>query len=100
VKQALRVERGGLLLNGTGPPPLSSECGTFKTVMAIYKTVMAYIRQSWPDSSLGFQAKALKTFKLLPLFSEAVSALPRAAFLALTVLYVPYSLDGEGHLSL
>jgi hypothetical protein len=33
---------------------------------------MAHIRQSRPDSGLGFQAKVLETFKVFPLRSEAV----------------------------
>ena len=33
---------------------------------------MAHIRQSRPDSGLGFQVIVLKPFKLLPLRSEAV----------------------------
>ena len=40
---------------------------------------MAYIRQSKPDSSLGFQVRILQTSKFLPLRSETASDL---AFIA------------------
>ena len=47
---------------------LSSECGTYKTVMAkcgTYKTVMAHIRQSHiRQSVLGLRGKSLKAFEL------------------------------------
>ena len=74
--------------------PSPFECGTYTTVHARYGTYtivnakanmadirqsMAHIRQSMPDSGLGFRVQALKTFRLFPFRSEAVPARPLVA---------------------
>ena len=73
------ISRGGPVQGPypcVGPPALeaaSSESGTCKTVTAI----SAHVRQSRPDSGLGFQVNVLETFQgVLPWLGGSIDCVP------------------------
>jgi len=61
-----KKRRARYLRRDVGCDLLSSECGTCKTVTAICRANMAYVRQSRPYSGRGFQVKSLNRFNVVP----------------------------------